>query len=86
MGTLIKIVGCDSPEGPSELSIQLEGMEKEVTIEKLRVLFNPTRGTRAARFQFPIINASAMTIHKCQGISCDDVIVDLTDLFSAGQA
>ena len=37
--------------------------------------------------QFPLILAYAVTIHKCQGLSLDCVIVDLSDkVFSAGMA
>ena len=39
------------------------------------------------REQFPLILAYAVTIHKCQGLSLDCAIVDLSDkVFSAGMA
>ncbi len=39
------------------------------------------------RRQFPLILAYAVTIHKCQGLSLDSAIVDLSDrVFSAGKA
>ena len=39
------------------------------------------------RKQFPIILAFAVTIHKCQGLSLDCAIVDLSDkIFSPGMA
>ena len=39
------------------------------------------------RKQFPLILAYAVTIHKCQGLSLDCAIVDLSDeVFSAGMA
>ena len=39
------------------------------------------------RKQYPLILAYAVTIHKCQGLSLDCAIVDLSDkLFSAGMA
>ena len=37
--------------------------------------------------QFPLILAFAVTIHKCQGLSLDCAIVDLSDkVFSPGMA
>ena len=37
--------------------------------------------------QFPLILAYAVTIHKCQGLSLDCAIVDLSEkVFSAGMA
>ena len=37
--------------------------------------------------QFPLIVAYAVTVHKCQGLSLDCAIVDLTDaVFCAGMA
>jgi len=39
------------------------------------------------RKQFPLILAYAVTIHKCQGLSLDCAILDLSDqVFSAGMA
>ena len=39
------------------------------------------------RSQFPLILAFAVTIHKCQGLSLDNAIIDLSDnVFSAGMA
>ena len=39
------------------------------------------------RKQFPLILAYAVTIHKCQGLSLDCAIVDLSEkVFSAGMA
>ena len=39
------------------------------------------------RKQFPLILAYAMTIHKCQGLSLDSALMDLSDwVFSPGMA
>ena len=39
------------------------------------------------RKQYPLILAYAVTIHKCQGLSLDCAIVDLSDrMFAAGMA
>lgn len=39
-----------------------------------------------ARTQFPLLLAYALTIHRAQGLTLDKVIVELGDLFCAGQA
>ena len=39
------------------------------------------------RKQFPLILAYAVTIHKCQGLSLDSALMDLSDrVFSPGMA
>uniref|UniRef100_A0A1X7V1G5 ATP-dependent DNA helicase n=1 Tax=Amphimedon queenslandica TaxID=400682 RepID=A0A1X7V1G5_AMPQE len=39
------------------------------------------------RSQFPLILAFAVTIYKCQGLSLDNAIIDLSEnVFSAGMA
>ena len=39
------------------------------------------------RKQFPLILAYAVTIHKCQGLSLDSAIIDLSSkVFSQGMA
>jgi len=39
------------------------------------------------RKQFPLILAYAVTIHKCQGLSLDCAIIDLSNqVFTAGMA
>ena len=45
------------------------------------------RGSEITRFQFPLTLASATTIHKVQGLTLDEIVVDIKGgHFSTGQA
>uniref|UniRef100_A0A1X7TXH3 ATP-dependent DNA helicase n=1 Tax=Amphimedon queenslandica TaxID=400682 RepID=A0A1X7TXH3_AMPQE len=55
-------------------------------ISETRITVNFDRIT-ASLSQFPLILAFAVTIHKCQGLSLDNAIIDLSEnVFSAGMA
>ena len=56
-------------------------------IERVRSRFQILRRFYVYRKQFPLILAFAVTIHKCQGLSLDCAIVDLSkDVFATGMA
>ena len=56
-------------------------------IERVRSKFQILRRFYVYRKQFPLILAFAVTIHKCQGLSLDCAIVDLSsDIFATGMA
>ena len=56
-------------------------------IEKVKSRFMVIKNFYVHRQQFPLILAYAVTIHKCQGLSLDCAIVDLSsELFSDGMA
>ena len=56
-------------------------------IERVRSRFQVLRRFYVYRKQFPLILAFAVTIHKCQGLSLDCAIVDLSsDIFATGMA
>ena len=56
-------------------------------IERIRSKFQILRRFYVYRKQFPLILAFAVTIHKCQGLSLDCAIVDLSsDIFATGMA
>ena len=56
-------------------------------IERVRSRFQVLRRFYVYRKQFPLILAFAVTIHKCQGLSLDCAIVDLSsDTFATGMA
>lgn len=55
-------------------------------VKKKRVDFN-MNGRQASRFQFPIQNAHALTVHKTQSITLDKITLSLDETFFApGQA
>lgn len=44
------------------------------------------RGSEVTRLQFPLTLAWATTIHKVQGLTLDEIVVDMSGRFSPGQA
>ena len=56
-------------------------------VEMVKCKFMVMKNFYVYRKQYPLILAYAVTIHKCQGLSLDCAIVDLSDkVFSAGMA
>ena len=57
------------------------------SVKRVRNRFMVMRNLYVYTEQFPLILAYAVTIHKCQGLSLDCAIVDLSEkVFSAGMA
>ena len=62
-------------------------MDDPCPIEMVRGNFLLQKSFFVYRKQFPVTVAYAVTIHKCQGLSLDCAIVDLSDnVFCAGMA
>ena len=56
-------------------------------IEMVKSKFMVMKNYYVYRKQFPLILAYAITIHKCQGLSLDCAIIDLSEnVFSDGMA
>ena len=56
-------------------------------VERVKSRFMVTKNFFVYRKQFPLILAYAITIHKCQGVSLECAIVDISEnVFSAGMA
>ena len=57
------------------------------TIEKINADYEYQKNIYVSRSQFPLSLAWALTIHKCQGLSLDAVLIDLgSDIFEDGMA
>ena len=69
------------------VSVQFDHISEPYDVEKVRSRFMVMKNYFIYRKQFPLILAYAVTIHKCQGLSLDCAIVDLSDqVFSTGIA
>lgn len=66
------------------LCIQFDNIESVTVIEKYTSRYEVSETERSSRTQFPILVSYAITIHKCQGISVDNVITDISDSFCSG--
>ena len=70
-----------------KLIIKFDHMDDPCPIEMVRGKFLLQKSFFVYRKQFPVTVAYAVTIHKCQGLSLDCAIVDLSDsVFCAGMA
>ena len=68
--------------------VKLERTAMEKTEWKERTVEGEKEMVEAARFsvyQFPIVLAFAITIHKSQGMSIEDLIIDTTEIFAPSQ-
>ena len=69
------------------VTVQFDHMNEPYKVEMVKSRFMVMKNFYVYRKQFPLILAYAVTIHKCQGLSLDCAIVDLSDeVFSAGMA
>jgi ATP-dependent DNA helicase PIF1 len=80
---------CPFPQYNSEIKLMVIKMDDGNIVKINKVLFSQQQGDQLffTRVQYPVILSYAMTIHKCQGLTLSNVIVDLgKDIFTAGQA
>ena len=69
------------------ISVKFDHINDPFDIEKVKGKFMVMKNYYIYRKQFPLILAYAVTIHKCQGLSLDCAIVDLSNkIFADGMA
>ena len=72
---------------PNHVTVQFDHINKLYNVEKVKSRFIIMKNFYIYRRQFPLILAYGVTIHKCQGLSLDCALVDLSDkVFSPGMA
>ena len=72
---------------PSCVTVQFDHIAEPYDIQQVKSKFMPMKSFYVYRKQFPLILAYAVTIHKCQSLSLDSAIIDLSDqVFAAGMA
>ena len=63
----------------NHVAVQFDHIVEPYNVEMVKSRFMVMRNFYVYRKQFPLILAYAVTIHKCQGLSLDCAIVDLSD-------
>ncbi len=81
-GTLGMVVGFDSYVG---LPIIKTNDGRKITVEKMDWSVDENGKSRARISQLPLRLAWAITVHKSQGMSLDEAVVDLSEVFEFGQ-
>ena len=80
LGTVLNIA-------KSSITVQFDHIAEPYQVRLVKSKFIVMKNFFVYRKQFPLILAFAVTIHKCQGLSMDCAIVDLSDkVFSPGMA
>ncbi len=81
-GTLGTVEGFDSYVG---LPIIRTNDGRKITVEKMEWSVEENGKIRAKIEQVPLRLAWAITVHKSQGMSLEEAVMDLTDVFEFGQ-
>ena len=69
------------------ITVQFHGRPEPHNVERVRNKFMLLKKVYVHRKQFPLILAFAVTVHKCQSLSLDCAIMDLSDqVFCPGKA
>ena len=68
------------------LIVKFDHMDSPTRVVRVSTTYRTKNGKMWTRLQFPIVLAYAATIHKCQGMTVDNMMMDLYDCFSHGQA
>ena len=69
------------------IEVKFDHVKDVVNVKKVKSRFLVMKRLYVSREQFPLILAYAITIHKCQGISLNCALIDLSDeIFSPGMA
>ena len=71
----------------TQITIKFDHATDPYKIERVKSAFMVMKNYYVYRTQFPLILAYAVTIHKCQGLSLDCAIIDLSSkVFSDGMS
>ena len=80
-------IGVVTHIGVGHIRVKFDHMSEEYKVEKVKSRFLVLKKFFVYRVQFPLILAFAVTIHKCQGLSLDCALMDLSDqVFGPGMA
>ena len=80
-------IGTVTSIGSWLVKIKFDRLVEEYKVEMVKSQFQVLKKFYVYRKQFPLIMSYAVTIHKCQGLSLDCALMDLSDeVFSPGMA
>ena len=80
LGTVISIKA-------HHIGVQFDNIQKPYQVTNVKSRFMVMKKIYVHRMQFPLILAFAVTVHKCQGLSLNCAMIDLSDqVFCAGMA
>lgn len=84
VGTLTDIVFINGEV--EALKVLFDHEKKERIIDRVVAKFDITEDQKASRSQFPLVVGFAITIHKCQGISVDNIMTEMGEMFAESMA
>ena len=86
-GLVNGVIGTVCSVSSSCVTVQFDHTAEAYDVQQIKSKFMLMKSFYVYRMQFPLILAFAVTIHKCQGLSLDSAIIDLSDqVFAAGMA
>ena len=87
-GLVNGVIGTVRNISNKQVTIQFDHIiPKPCNIDRVSSRFLISKNLYVIRSQFPLILAYAITIHKCQGLSLDTAIIDLSEnVFASGMA
>ena len=78
-------VGIVSGMTANSVAVSFDGELATLEKHSFEPSLDPSLKTKEKRLQIPLILAYGLTIHKCQGLTIEKVIIDMKNCFEDGQ-
>ena len=86
-GLMNEALGTVTAIKTHHIVVRFDGRQELYHVERVKGRFLVMKSIFVQRKQLPLILAFAVTVHKCQGLSLDCAIMDLSNqVFCAGMA